>query len=45
MSRNAATAAAMPGSVSTAAAATPTSSISHVTPFGVIGVGMQSRVT
>ena len=33
-----------PGSVSTAAAASPTAIISHVTPLGVIRVGISSRV-
>src|SRR3954451_16690909 len=44
MSRNAAIAQPIPGSVSAPAARTPTKIISHVTPLGVIGVRISNRV-
>src|SRR3954467_9857085 len=44
MSANAATAQPSPGSVNAPAASTPARIISHVTPLGVIGVRISSRV-
>ena len=44
MSSTAATAGQIPGSVSTAAAAIPTASMAQVIAFGVIRVGITSRV-
>ena len=45
MSSTAATAGQIPGSVSTAAAASPTTSISQVSWLGVTRVGISSRVS
>jgi hypothetical protein len=45
MSSAATAAASTPGSVSTAAARTPTTIIAHVTVFGLTPVGSSARVT